>query len=36
MGALYCIYRAGALVRDQDPQVLDFEATQPLPLVGEE
>lgn len=36
MGALYCLYRAGALVRDQDPQVLDFEATQPLPVVGEE
>jgi uncharacterized protein DUF6962 len=36
VGALYCLYRAGTMVRDKDPQVLDFEATQPLPVVGEE
>jgi len=36
MGALYCPYRAGALVRDRDPEALDFEVTQPLPVVGEE
>lgn len=36
MGALYCLYRAGALLRDKDPEVPDFEATQPLPVVGEE
>jgi hypothetical protein len=36
MGALYCFYRAGAFLHDKDPNAPDFEATQPLPVVGEE
>jgi len=36
MGALYCFYRAGELLRDKDPNAPDFEATQPLPIIGEE
>lgn len=36
MGALYCLYRAGPLLHDRDPTVPDFEATQPLPIIGEE
>ena len=36
MGALYCLYRAGALLHDKEPVVPNFEATQPLPVIGEE
>lgn len=36
MGALYSFYRAGKLLRDRDPNATDFEATQQLPIVGEE
>ena len=36
MGALYCFYRAGEFLHDRDPNAPDFEATQPLPFIGEE
>jgi hypothetical protein len=36
MGALYCFYRAGEFLRDKDPNAPDFEATQQLPIIGEE
>jgi hypothetical protein len=35
-GALYCLYRAGALLHDKEPVMPNFEATQPLPVIGEE
>jgi len=35
-GALYCLYRAGALLHDKEPVMPNFEATQPLPVIGQE
>ena len=36
MLAMYYLYRGGMLLRDRQPEVLDFETTQQLPVVGEE
>jgi hypothetical protein len=36
MGAMYLLYRGGLLLREREPAAPDFEATQPLPFVGEE
>lgn len=36
MAALYFLSRGGLLLRERETTVADFEATQPLPVVGEE
>ena len=36
MGAMYFLSRGGLLLREREPAVPDFEATQPLPVAGEE
>lgn len=36
MGAMYFLCRGGLLLREREPTAPDLEATQPLPVVGEE
>jgi threonine/homoserine/homoserine lactone efflux protein len=36
MGAMYLLYRGGLLLREREPEAPDFDATQPLPIAGEE
>jgi hypothetical protein len=36
MGAMYLLFRGGLLLREQERPAPGFEATQPLPVIGEE
>jgi len=36
MGAMYLLFRGGLLLREREPAAPDFDATQPLPIAGEE
>jgi hypothetical protein len=35
-GAMYLLYRGGLLLREREATAADFDATQPLPIVGKE